>query len=71
MASNETIEGLEQWDVEIREVSAGWYLTRTVRNTGNLFEECGNDPDGLSKGYESLNLASRRNWKHEELEARS
>jgi hypothetical protein len=47
MAPHETIEGLEEWDVEVREVANGWYVTRAVRKTGNLFEERRNDPEGF------------------------
>jgi hypothetical protein len=56
MTPNETIEGLEQWDVEIREVSNGCFMTRAVRNTGNLFEESSHDPEGFLERLREFEL---------------
>jgi hypothetical protein len=60
MAPNETIEGLEQWDVEIQEVSAGCYRTRAVRKTGNLFEESGNDPERFIERLREFELGIQK-----------
>ena len=71
MAPNETIEGLEEWDVEIEEVSASCYRTRAIRSTGNLFEESGNDPDGFIERLKEFELMIQQALECKKLEARS
>jgi hypothetical protein len=71
MAPNATIEGLEDWDVEVEEVSAGCYRTRAVRKTGNLFEESGNDPEGFIERLKQFELRIRTGIGKQKLEARS
>lgn len=56
MAPKETIEGLEQWDVQIEEVSAGRFLTRALRKTGNMFKESRNDPGGFIERLRTFEL---------------
>jgi len=54
------IEGLEQWDIDIQEMSQGRYRTRAVRKTGNLFEESRNDPEGFIERLREFELAIQR-----------
>ena len=71
MATNATIEGLEEWDVEVEEVSAGCYRTRAVRKTGNLFEESGNDPEGFIERLKQFELRIQQALASKKLEASS
>ncbi|MGA2651680.1 MAG: hypothetical protein ABSF28_14205 [Terracidiphilus sp.] len=71
MAPNETIAGLEQWDVEIREVSMGWSVTRAVRKTGNLFEETSNDPEGFIQRLREFELEIQKALEERKLGASS
>ncbi|HKN22707.1 MAG TPA: hypothetical protein VJX73_14885 [Terracidiphilus sp.] len=41
MAPDPKIEGLEAWDVDVRETSMCVYAIRAVRSTGNIFEKSG------------------------------
>jgi hypothetical protein len=54
------IEGLEQWDIDIQEMSQGRYRTRAVRKTGNLFEESSNDPEGFIERLREFELTIQR-----------
>ena len=71
MATNAPIEGLEEWDVQIEEVSAGFYKTRAVRRTGNLFEESGNDPEGFIERLKEFELQIQQALESKKLGARS
>ena len=47
MGSRKSFEGLEAWDVDLREVSASWFVLSAVRKTGNKFEKSGTEPEML------------------------
>jgi hypothetical protein len=71
MATKPTIEGLEEWDVEIEEVSADCYRTCAVRRTGNLFEESGNGPDGFIERLKEFEHRIQQALEGKKLEASS
>jgi hypothetical protein len=69
MALKLNLEGLEQWEVEVNEVSAGRYKLRAVRKTGNLFEESGSEMEALIAKLREFELGIQKAF--EKRKARS
>jgi len=67
MASVQIIEGLEAWDVDVKEVSSGWFVLNAVRKTGNRFEKSGVDPKRMIDELREF----ERTIQQKKLEARS
>ncbi len=74
MAPEPKIDGLEAWDVDVKEVSMCVYAIRAVRETGNVFEKSGVSEDkleGLIDELRAFELTIRQVIQRRKLEARS
>jgi hypothetical protein len=56
MTPKPRFEGLALWNVEVEEVSAGWFRLRAVGETGNLFEETGGEPEKMIASLRELEV---------------
>lgn len=65
------IEGLKEWQIDLKEVSASWYVLRAVRTTGNVFEKSGINPEMMIDPLSKFELTVQEAIQAKKLEAKS